>query len=324
MFSGRVRWDKIKGHLANKLTLLLVPSKGGVTSFKIPVFVCYILLGVLCLAGGGFCKFYNKYHSLAQITEQQKQALQEQEQERKALENKSQKIEELAKQTEEMQTQVEELSSLGEKIQQKALEKKLLPERELAKLGWKRGQTTSRSRGFRRPPQKGEGLTENALKEHLDELSGALPQQEAELRQLLQQLDQYLMLVERYPSHWPVRGRISSSFGYRIHPLRFRRIFHEGIDIAVPTGSSVKAAASGKVIFAGNRSGYGKTIIINHGSGLQTLYAHNSKLHVKAGQWVEKGQLICSSGNTGSSTGPHLHFEVRENGRPKNPLDYLS
>lgn len=324
LFSGRVRWDKIKAHLANKLTLLLVPSRGGVASLKLPVFVCYILLGCVFVAGGWFCKFYSNYRSLAQIAQQQEQALQENEEEKQKLEHKSQRIVELAKQTEEMQNQVEELSSLGEKIQNKALEKKLLPERELAKLGWKRGQTTSRSRGFRRPPTEEEELDESSLKEHLDELSVALPQQEAELKQLLRQLDQYLWLVERYPSQWPVHGRLTSSYGYRIHPLRFRRIFHEGIDLAVPRGTSVKAAASGKVIFAGNRSGYGRTIIISHGQGIQTLYAHNSRLHVKTGQWIEKGQVICASGNTGNSTGPHLHFEVRENGKPKNPLNYLS
>ncbi|NLC47037.1 MAG: M23 family metallopeptidase [Firmicutes bacterium] len=147
---------------------------------------------------------------------------------------------------------------------------------------------------------------------------------EVELRQLLQQLDRYEWLVERYPSLWPVRGRITSRFGYRVHPIRRRRLFHSGIDIAVSPGTSVKAAACGRVVYAGWRSGYGKTIIIDHGQGIRTLYAHNSRLHVKVGQWVNKGQVICASGNTGTSTGPHLHFEVLLNGQPKNPLDYLS
>lgn len=324
MLNGRVRWDKIRAHLKNKITLLLVPSRGGVASLKIPIFVCYILLVTILATGGWLYKFYCNYQQLAQVTQQQQQALQEQEHEKQQLESKSKKIEDLAKQTEQMQNQVEQLSSLGEKIQEKALENKLLPERELAKLGWKRSQVSSRSRGFRRPPVEEEQIDEGILKEQLEELSGAIPQQEADLKKLLRQLDQYLWLVERYPSQWPVRGRLTSRFGYRMHPIRFRRIFHEGIDIAVPRGTSVKAAAGGKVIFAGNRRGYGRTVIISHGQGMQTLYAHNSRLQVKVGQWVDKGQVICSSGNTGSSTGPHLHFEVRENGRPKNPLDFLS
>lgn len=323
MFSGRVRWDKVKAHLKNKITLLLVPARGGVASLKVPVFACYIFLAAILVAGGWGYKFYCNYRQLAQVTQKQEIALQEQEHEKRKLESKSQRIEDLAKQTEEIQNQIEQLASLGEKIQEKALEQKLLPEQELAKIGWKRSQVSSRSRGFRRPPVEDQ-LDEEVLQEQLEELSGAIPQQEAELKHLLRQLDQYLWLVERYPSLWPVRGRITSRFGYRIHPLRFRRIFHEGLDLAVPHGTSVKAAAGGKVIFAGNRSGYGKTVIISHGQGMQTLYAHNSRLHVKPGQWVEKGQVICSSGNTGSSTGPHLHFEVRENGRPKNPLDFLS
>jgi murein DD-endopeptidase MepM/ murein hydrolase activator NlpD len=165
---------------------------------------------------------------------------------------------------------------------------------------------------------------QHAISQQLNALSQSIPQQKAELQQLLRQIDRYQWLVEHFPSQWPLHGRITSPFGYRFHPLRFRRIFHEGIDIGVQTGSSVKAAAGGKVIFAGNRSGYGKTVLIDHGQGLRTLYAHNSKLQVKAGQWVEKGEVISLSGNTGDSTGPHLHFEVQVNGHPKNPLDYLS
>jgi murein DD-endopeptidase MepM/ murein hydrolase activator NlpD len=122
---------------------------------------------------------------------------------------------------------------------------------------------------------------------------------------------------------WPVRGRISSYFGWRTHPILRTKKYHNGIDLAVPSGTPVKAADSGVVLVSGWRGGYGNFVAIDHGKGISTCYGHNSRLLVKVGQRVEKGQTIAISGNTGLSTGPHLHFEVRVNGVPSNPLQYL-
>ena len=116
---------------------------------------------------------------------------------------------------------------------------------------------------------------------------------------------------------WPVHGPISSRFGRRWGRM------HEGLDIAVNTGTPVKAAAAGKVTFAGWNGAYGYLVKIDHGNGVETRYAHNSRLLVKAGDKVTAGQVIARSGNTGRSTGPHVHFEIRLNGRAYNPLDYL-
>ncbi len=117
----------------------------------------------------------------------------------------------------------------------------------------------------------------------------------------------------------PVRGGyVTSGFGWRWGRK------HQGIDIGVPTGTPVKAADGGVVVFSGTKGGYGKCVIIDHGANLKTLYAHNSKLHVRKGDKVFKGQVIADSGNTGRSTGPHLHFEIRKNNVPVNPTKYLS
>ena len=125
---------------------------------------------------------------------------------------------------------------------------------------------------------------------------------------------------------WPTPGytRITSPFGYRIHPITNKNSMHTGIDIAVPYGKSIYAADSGTVVYSGSYGGYGLVVIINHGNGISTLYAHNSKLLVKEGQGVAKGQSISLCGTTGLSTGPHLHFEVRLDGKPVNPLSYVS
>ncbi len=116
---------------------------------------------------------------------------------------------------------------------------------------------------------------------------------------------------------WPLQGRITSYFGYRWGRM------HTGIDIAAPQGTPVEASRSGRVSFAGWRGGYGQVIILDHGDGKTSWYAHLSSMDVGEGQMVDRGQVIGRVGMTGRSTGPHLHFEIRVNDDPQNPLDYL-
>ena len=110
----------------------------------------------------------------------------------------------------------------------------------------------------------------------------------------------------------------------RIHPVYKVPKLHAGIDIAGPKGSDIVASDGGKVIFSGVKSGYGKVIYIDHGEGRTTRYAHCDSLIAKEGDLVSQGQLIAKMGNSGISTGPHLHFEIRENDTPVDPLDYVS
>lgn len=125
---------------------------------------------------------------------------------------------------------------------------------------------------------------------------------------------------------WPTPGiyRITSPFGYRIHPILNTKKLHTGIDIGVPQGTAVVAAQAGHIIYSDWYGGYGLVVMIDHGGGIVTLYGHNSKLIAKVGQYVEKGQKISLSGTTGLSTGPHLHFEVRVNGQYVDPLTYVT
>ncbi len=125
----------------------------------------------------------------------------------------------------------------------------------------------------------------------------------------------------------PISGRITSPYGWRVHPIFKSRTFHSGIDIGGPFNGAVQASNSGKVIYAGWYGGYGKVVIIDHGlyngAKITTLYAHLNSWNVKVGQYVSRGQVIGREGSTGYSTGPHVHFEVRVNGQTKNPLNYI-
>lgn len=122
---------------------------------------------------------------------------------------------------------------------------------------------------------------------------------------------------------WPVSGYITSDFGNRTHPIFKVTSFHSGIDIGASSGTSIKAADSGEVMYAGWRGGYGRTVIIDHGSGETSLYGHCSSLNVSEGQTINKGDIIASVGSTGYSTGPHLHFEIRVDGEPQDPMGWL-
>lgn len=122
---------------------------------------------------------------------------------------------------------------------------------------------------------------------------------------------------------WPVIGQISSPFGWRRDPFGRGRDYHTGIDLRAPRGRTIVAAAAGQVVYSGWMSGYGKTVVVNHPGGVTTLYAHCSSTNVRSGQEVRRGQSIAAVGSTGRSTGNHLHFEIRKNGVPVNPLKWM-
>ncbi|MGQ4649782.1 peptidoglycan DD-metalloendopeptidase family protein [Lyngbya aestuarii] len=122
---------------------------------------------------------------------------------------------------------------------------------------------------------------------------------------------------------FPSEAEITSEFGWRRHPILGKSRFHSGIDFGASYGSTIRAAESGKVIFSGWYGGYGYAVVIDHGGGLATLYGHTSKLYVSEGQSVKLGEVIAAVGSTGLSTGPHLHFEVRKQGEPIDPMIYL-
>jgi murein DD-endopeptidase MepM/ murein hydrolase activator NlpD len=157
--------------------------------------------------------------------------------------------------------------------------------------------------------------TDSLTKESMEEL--------ARVRELKTQLLAYERQLDHTPSNWPVSGFLTSWFGYRRDPVTRYSALHTGIDLSARYGTSVKAAAAGKIEFAGWRGGYGWAVVIDHGYGYKTLYGHNSALLVTVGQTVKKGQIVAHSGSSGKSTGPHVHFEVWVNSKKVNPLTFL-
>ncbi|HSA78875.1 MAG TPA: M23 family metallopeptidase [Nitrospirota bacterium] len=181
--------------------------------------------------------------------------------------------------------------------------------------------------GLQNLTSMGEKKQDEALKEmhqELTQLKGAASKQEASLQMLIEYFEDKRSLYASTPSVWPVRGWVTSPFGNRTSPFSGILKFHEGMDIAAQTGTPVVAPADGVVIKAGFSTGYGNMVEISHGYGLKTIFGHNSRLNVKAGQRVKRGDVISYVGDTGSSTGPHLHYEVRSNGLPVNPVKYMN
>jgi murein DD-endopeptidase MepM/ murein hydrolase activator NlpD len=188
---------------------------------------------------------------------------------------------------------------------------------------------------FSSPPPQGGPEQPSVLEDQVIPLPSLLSSVDA-LNQQLEERQQQMGVLEMlfmnrnlsdevFPAGRPVSdGWLSSYFGYRIDPFTGLREFHQGVDIAGNMDEPVEAVAAGVVTYAGQRSGYGNLVEINHGKGFVTRYGHNSVIKVKVGETVSKGQVVALMGSTGRSTGPHVHFEVWRNGTVVNPLKYLN
>lgn len=148
-------------------------------------------------------------------------------------------------------------------------------------------------------------------------------EQEREAQHILERLGEKRALLAGMPTRLPTLGYITSEYGVRLSPFDGRRKMHEGIDIANRYGADIIAPADAIVIFSGVKPGYGKVVKLDHGNGIETAFAHNSKMYVKAGDRVRRGQKIAAVGNTGHSTGSHCHYEVHANGLPVDPCWYV-
>ncbi len=277
-----------------------------------------LLLGVGLLAGafgyGGYRLAKNDAApDLPAEVAEWKQALHDQREELEQLKQESQAtIEALSSRLGLMQAHVNRIDALGQKLIQ------------MAKID--KGEFDfSRMPAVGGPESQPQGdLSESELRAAIDRLSASLEDRENQLTVLESLLMNRNLQAEVQPRGRPiVTGWLSSYYGMRTHPISGKREMHKGIDFASKLGKPVVAVAKGVVTFAGERSGYGKVVDIEHGNGITTRYAHNSKLLVSAGDTVEKGFQVAEVGTSGRSTGPHVHFEVLKNGRQVNPIKFI-
>jgi len=172
-------------------------------------------------------------------------------------------------------------------------------------------------------PAKDEAPERLTPRQELDSLAEVVAEQGDNLRALDRLMSRAGRALAALPSRWPVRGSVNSEFGKRDSPWTSATEFHGGLDIRASKGTPVRAPGPGTVTFAGTRPEYGISVIIDHGQDVRTVYGHLSKLSVHRGDRVERGALVGLSGNTGRSTGPHLHYEILVKGRSVNPRAYL-
>ncbi len=242
-----------------------------------------------------------------------KQALHQQRQELDQLQQESQAtIEALSSRLGLLQAHVNRIDALGQKLIK------------MAKID--KGEFDfSRMPAVGGPESQPQGdLSESELRAAIDRLAASLEDRENQLTVLESLLMNRNLQAEVQPRGRPiVTGWLSSYYGMRTHPISGKREMHKGIDFASKLGAPVVAVAKGVVTFAGEKSGYGKVVDINHGNGYTTRYAHNSKLLVSVGDTVEKGFQVAEIGTSGRSTGPHVHFEVMKNGRQVNPMKFI-
>jgi murein DD-endopeptidase MepM/ murein hydrolase activator NlpD len=294
-------------------TILIVPdATSRLRKIVIPRFLPKAALVAVALLAFGFAYLLDNYIGL------EREYRREQQLKREAQVQKD-KLSELRKQVQEMQGRMARLSEFGQKLRSIAT---LESSEELGKRAVG-GPTESTTGEAENPLEKEKRSLLKKLEKEIDELNASSLSQEESFKELIEFFSKKADIILSTPSIWPVRGWVSSGYGYRTSPFTGRRQFHEGIDIATRFGKEVKATAAGVVTYARRKQGYGMMLEIDHGNGFLTRYAHNSKLLVKKGQRVTRGQVIAKVGNSGLSTGPHLHYEVYLKGAPVNPFKYI-
>lgn len=310
----------IKKRFGKGFTFLIVPNTGGaVKSYAIPFSLALLIIAII---GFNLYIFVGYTTQIKQIHRFQTK-----------IQSQDNKISELLTEQREVRPTLEKSYRMAEELTE------LKKERSRILSTWrsimqKSGRTATTSRGaiIRNtsytisPRMKAENETRSELadlKYNLNQVEGFIKEEAQSQHQLWLDLLAYERRLDHTPSIWPVRSFITSIFGFRLHPTLGYYKEHTGVDLQARYGSRVAAAADGRVVFSGYKSGYGYTVILDHEYGYQTLYGHNSKLLVRVGQVVKKGQIISLSGNSGTSTGPHLHYEVHVHNHAVNPISFL-
>ena len=280
---------------------------------RVPMKIVKCFVGVLCLSVIVIIGLFTSYRETVNAASGEKIEL---EMLRQTNGVQVKQIEELAMATASLQKDMERLNSL---------------DAELRRIVNNEDTTAISRAGLVRPAvhynsqnQEQKQIDINQINNMINNLQAAVKVREESLVELKEELLAKQARLASRPSIWPTMGEVTSRFGSRNSPGGIGSNFHPGIDIANSIGTPVIATADGIVVESGWSSGYGETVEIDHGNSMTTLYGHNSQIVVRKGDNVKKGQLIAYLGNTGYSTGPHLHYEIRVNGTAVNPASFLN
>ncbi|MDO9535713.1 MAG: M23 family metallopeptidase [Bacillota bacterium] len=292
-------------------TLMVIPhTEESIFSVRIPLFILQAL-SVIVMASLIFSFFWINSYQVLQDEASDISLLRE---ENRIL---NEQIDYIAQETEDLKQWVEQMNFLSMEIRQ-LIELPISCDEEITPSIYFAQNDTVRLLASRGANQV---VDRTAL--NISLLHDSIPGSNENLIQLKEEIMEFQKQQAATPSIWPAQGRVTSGFGSRISPFTRRREFHYGIDIAAPRGTLIIASADGKVTEASYRRGHGNTVIINHGYGIRTMYAHLSSISVSVGDQVLKGQKIGLMGSTGVSTGSHLHYEVHLNGVAVNPRGFL-
>ncbi|NLV36338.1 MAG: M23 family metallopeptidase [Clostridiaceae bacterium] len=309
-----MRKGKAKKTEKKYLSIVLVPHSSSkvkvfkFSSFYAKIIACVILLTSIFVAGGLYIsRMLDENKSLKQNIDD---LYSTNTQQRKLIEEKTDEVEQLKVDSaifnEIVNDKIEEFTNSFNQITDDYIEE--------------RSKKTDRS-GDRTETEFTNDMRE--LKGTLDSLSKLYSRSDVPVADLSSAEAKIEAFMDTVPTLWPSNGRLTDKFGYRRDPFTRRNRFHAGIDIAANSGTKIKAAASGKVIFAEYTGGTGRTVKISHARGITTVYGHASSILVEKGQTVKKGDVIAKVGSSGRSTGPHLHFEILLYGSAVDPLKYL-
>ncbi len=303
--------------LKQRFTVMIVPhSNSSVVrvNFTKALMIGVLIVVLVTASAAGF--FVVKFNRMSEN-------MVELDQLREINEEQKEQLDVLAVETEEIYSEIEKLRDLDRRVRDIL---NLDPREESSSMGAEE----LTAQGLTRTASAGGPVTRGTARNYADVIEGdlaylrfELSQWEDNLTDLASQAEKHMAFLAARPAGWPARGRITSGFGSRRSPTGRGTEFHIGIDIANSRGTPIVATGSGRVISAGWRGGYGWTVVIEHGYGYQTLYAHASSIRVKTGDRVTRGTVIATMGTSGRATGPHVHYEVIYRGKNVDPAQFL-
>jgi len=292
-------------------------SRIGELTLKKSVLLCSLLLFITC--AGTVFYFGHDYYLLKQTDRDNAALLETIASQRIEIVDQRRQIQMFAGEIQGLKEQITKLGRLGEQVRLIA---------DIDKSGrssgiWGIGGVSKIDLDQELPIDAHHNALIREMHHQVKQIKSIADKEKLDFNDLIDKLTKKKNLLASSPSIKPVSGIITSSFGYRKSPFTGRRTFHSGLDISNRRGTKIVSTAVGKVVFAGRKTGYGNVVIIDHGYGKATKYAHLRDILVHKNQQIKRGEVIATLGNTGRSTGPHLHYEVLVNGTPVNPSKYI-